>query len=45
MPAFWQKKQDMLHPKLPADRILLPGKNRASGFFSTGSRARLVNLP
>ena len=42
---FWQNGQRRLQPKPPTDKIILPPWNRRSGFFSTGSRARLTTLP
>ncbi len=42
---FWQKGQRRLQPKLPTDKIRLLGRKRRRGFFSMGSRARLVSLP
>ena len=42
---FWQKGQRRLQPKLPTDKIRLPGWNRRRGFFAMGSRAKLVSFP
>src|SRR5262245_59552 len=37
MSQFWQNLQARLQPAVPKERMLDPGKNWLSGFFSTGS--------
>ena len=45
MEAFWQKGQARLQPKLPTERMKLPGCKWYSGFFSIGSSASEVKRP
>ena len=45
MSQFWQKKQPMLQPAVPMERIFVPGKKWLSGFFSTGSIASAAGRP
>src|SRR6266849_3911603 len=36
MSQFWQKRQPRLHPAVPKERTLEPGRKRLRGFFSIG---------
>src|SRR5438046_6100642 len=37
MSQFWQNRQPRLHPAVPNDSTLVPGRKWFSGFFSIGS--------
>ena len=45
MSQFWQNLHPRLHPAVPNESTVVPGRKWFSGFFSTGSTANPVDLP
>jgi hypothetical protein len=42
---FWQNRHPRLHPAVPNESTLVPGRNWFSGFFSIGSMQKPVLRP
>ena len=45
MSQFWQNRQPRLHPAVPKDSTLVPGRKWFSGFFSIGSMQKPLLRP
>jgi len=42
---FWQNLQARLHPAVPKEKTLLPGRKWFRGFFSMGSTQKPLERP
>ena len=45
MSQFWQKRQPRLHPAVPNESTLVPGRKWLRGFFSIGSTQNPLERP
>jgi hypothetical protein len=45
MSQFWQNSQAKLQPKVPMEKLVLPGRKWNMGFFSMGSMFTAHGLP